>query len=180
MNTRFRRAAALAAAVAAVGASGAAGLFGLVKVGGVLQGSWAGLYSSTGLPSAFGAAAPTANPPQPSAERSRDRRFAAWIPPGEYHAIVLCSSGDERRWAVSLKTTSKNVPIVVPANDNVVIEFKEGWTVQPNDEARIVSRLVPFDDAARFNKLGERPDYVLSAWGIGPHGPVEFAYREIK
>ncbi|MFM9996823.1 MAG: hypothetical protein ACKVU4_13605 [Phycisphaerales bacterium] len=172
MNMRVRRAAALAAAVVAVGASGAAGLFGLAKIGGVLQGSWSVLYSASALHSPA--------QPQPPSERSRDRQFAAWIPPGEYHAIVLCSSGDERRWAVSLTTTSKNVPIVVPANDNVVIEFKEGWTVQPNDEARIVSRLVPFDDAARFNKLGERPDYVLSAWGIGPNGPVEFAYREIK
>lgn len=174
MNTRVRRAAALAAAVVAVGASSAAGLFGLVKLGGVLQGSWAGLYSATGLYASGGAQ------PQPSGERSRDRQFAAWIPPGEYHAIVLCSSGDERRWAVSLATTTKSVPIVVPSNDNVVIEFREGWTVQPRDEARIVSRLVPFDDAARFNKVGERPDYVLSAWGIGPGGPVEFAYREVK
>jgi hypothetical protein len=74
----------------------------------------------------------------------------------------------------------QNVPIVVPPSDNIVIPFKDGWTVKADDEARLVSNLVPFDDSALFNKFGEQPKYVLSAWGITAAGPVQFAYREIK
>ena len=107
-------------------------------------------------------------------------QYAAWIPPGNYTAIVLNSSGDQRRWAVSLMTGSTNVPIVVPPNDNIVIQFKDGWTVTADSEARIVSNLVPFDDSAMFNKVGEQPKYVLSAWGITAAGPVPFTYRDVK
>ncbi len=121
----------------------------------------------------------TGSQPQPGLRPVRDRQYAAWIPPGNYTSIVLCSSGDERRWAVSLMTRGVSVPIVVPPRDNIVVEFAEGWQVGPDDEARIVSRLVPFDDAARYNKFGEPPDYVISAWGITAHGPVEFVYREV-
>ncbi len=118
--------------------------------------------------------------------RQPDRRpidgpqYAAWIPPGTYTAIVLNSSGDERRWAVSLMTTRTSVPIVVPPRDNIVIEFKDGWTIRPDDEARLVSNLVPFDDSSLYNKFGEQPKYVLSAWGITANGPRSFEYREIK
>lgn len=107
-------------------------------------------------------------------------QYAAWIPPGTYSAIVLNSSGDQRRWAVSLMTTSTNVPIVVPPGDNIVIPFRDGWKVDPDSEARLVSNLVPFDDSALFNKFGEQPKYVLSAWGITATGPVKFEYREIE
>lgn len=107
-------------------------------------------------------------------------QYAAWIPPGTYSAIVLNSSGDQRRWAVSLMTTATNVPIVVPPGDNIVIPFRDGWTVEPDSEARLVSNLVPFDDSALFNKFGEQPKYVLSAWGITANGPVRFEYREIE
>ncbi len=108
------------------------------------------------------------------------RQYAAWLPPGKYTAIVLNSSGDERRWAVSLMSTTTNVPIVVPPRDNIVIEFRDGWTVKAEDEARIVSTLVPFDDSALYNKYGEEPKFVLSAWGITSAGPVAFVYREVK
>ena len=54
------------------------------------------------------------------------------------------------------------------------------WTVKAGDNAKLVSNLVPFDDSALFNKVGEEPRYVLSAWGITAEGPVQFAYREIK
>lgn len=118
---------------------------------------------------------------QPSDRRPiNGPRFAAWIPPGTYSAIVLNSSGDERRWAVSLISRSTNVPIVVPPRDNIVIPFHDGWTVGVKDEARLESNLVPFDDSALFNKFGEQPKYVLSAWGITASGPVRFEYREIK
>lgn len=107
-------------------------------------------------------------------------QYAAWLPPGKYSAIILNSSGDQRRWAVSLMYRDKSVPIVVPPGDNIVIEFKDEWSVAAADEARIVSNLVPFDDSAQFNKVGEEPKYVLSAWGITSAGPVPFVYREIK
>lgn len=107
-------------------------------------------------------------------------KYAAWIPAGTYSAIVLNSSGNERRWAVSLMTKTLNVPIVVPPNDNVTITFKDGWTVKIDEEPRLVSNLVPFDDSALFNKVGEQPNYVLSAWGITAQGPVAFTYRAIK
>jgi hypothetical protein len=95
-------------------------------------------------------------------------------------AIVLNSSGDQRRWAVSLMTRSTDVPIVVAPGDNVVIEFKEGWKVERDDEARIVSNLVPFANSALYNKVGEQPEYVLSAWGITAGGPVQFVYRDVE
>jgi len=107
-------------------------------------------------------------------------QYAAWIPPGTYSAIVLNSSGDQRRWAVSLMTKAANVPIVVPPSDNIIVPFKDGWTVKVDDEARLVSNLVPFDDSALYNKFGEQPKYVLSAWGITAAGPVQFTYREVK
>jgi hypothetical protein len=105
--------------------------------------------------------------------------YAAWIPPGTYSAIILNSSGDQRRWAVSLKTASTSVPIVVPPGDNIVVTFKDGWTIEPDDEARLISNLVPFDDSSLYNKFGEQPKYVLSAWGITANGPVSFEYRQI-
>jgi len=118
---------------------------------------------------------------KPSDRRPIDGpQYAAWIPPGTYSAFVLNSSGDERRWAVSLMTTGTNVPIVVPPRDNIIISFKDGWTIKADDEARLVSNLVPFDDSALYNKFGEQPKYVLSAWGITAHGPVKFEYRDIK
>jgi len=116
---------------------------------------------------------------QPERKPVDGPQYAAWIPPGTYTAIVLNSSGDERRWAVSLMSTRTNVPIVVPPGDNIVIPFQDGWKVDPDDEARLVSNLVPFDDSALYNKFGEQPKYVLSAWGITANGPVKFEYREI-
>ena len=104
---------------------------------------------------------------QPETVRTRskqpDRRpiegpqYTAWIPPGTYTAIVLNSSGDQRRWAVSLMTRGTNVPIVVPPGDNIVIPFKDGWTVSAHDEPRLVSNLVPFDDSALYHTFGEQP-----------------------
>ncbi len=117
---------------------------------------------------------------QPSRRPVDGPKYAAWIPPGTYSAIILNSSGDQRRWAVSLMTKTSNVPIVVPPSDNIIVPFKDGWTVTADSEARLVSNLVPFDDSALFNKVGEQPKYVLSAWGITAAGPVQFEYREIK
>lgn len=111
---------------------------------------------------------------------TRVPQYAAWIPPGTYTAIVLNSSGDERRWAVSLISRGVDVPVVVPPRDNIVISFKDGWTVDAADEARVLSNLVPFEDSSKYNKYGEQPKYVLSAWGITATGPVAFEYREVK
>jgi hypothetical protein len=61
-----------------------------------------------------------------------------------------------------------------------VIEFKDGWKVGRDDEARIVSNLVPFANSALYNKVGEQPEYVLSAWGITAGGPVQFVYRDVE
>jgi hypothetical protein len=118
--------------------------------------------------------------PQPGVRHANNPQYAAWIPPGTYSAIVLNSSGDQRRWAVSLMSTSFSVPIVVPPADNIVIPFKDGWKVTADSEARLVSNLVPFDDSALYNKVGEQPRYVLSAWGITAAGPVQFVYKEVK
>lgn len=151
------------------------------------------MFAALALPSLCLLAAATQPVPvrsnQPDTVRTQpqlpDRRpidgpkYAAWIPPGTYTAIVLNSSGDQRRWAVSLMTTRLNVPIVVAPGDNVIIPFKDGWKVDAKDEARLVSNLVPFDDSAMYNKVGEQPVYVVSAWGITPTGPVPFVYKQI-
>ena len=107
----------------------------------------------------------------------RETRYAAWVPPGEYTAFVICSSGDERRWAVTLATRTAQVPVIVRPGENVVVPFEGGWCVKATDEVRLLSSLVPFDDAAIYNKVGEEPRFVLSAWGITADGPVAFAYR---
>lgn len=139
------------------------------------------ILSATSQPVAVRQPQPRPTRPDQPARRPIDGpKYAAWIPPGRYTSIILNSSGDERRWAVSLITGDTNVPIVVPPRDNIVIEFREGWTVEPNDDARLVSNLVPFDDSALYNKVGEQPKYVLSAWGITASGPVPFVYRELR
>jgi hypothetical protein len=134
------------------------------------------------VPVLAGSTQPVTTRPAPDqpVRRYDGPQYAAWLPPGKYSSIILNSSGDQRRWAVSLMYRDKSVPIVVPPGDNIVIEFKDEWSVAAADEARIVSNLVPFDDSAQFNKVGEEPKYVLSAWGITSAGPVPFVYREIK
>jgi hypothetical protein len=123
----------------------------------------------------------SSRPSQDQPRRKNDGpQYAAWIPPGTYSAIVLNSCGDQRNWVVSLMTKTANVPIVVPPRDNVVIPFKDGWTVTASSEARIVSSLVPFDDAAQYNSLSDQTKYLISAWGITAAGPVQFEYREIR
>lgn len=141
----------------------------------------AGIMAIAGIAMARSQVEPGKQHRQPSDRRPVEGpEYAAWIPPGTYSAIVLNSSGDERRWAVSLMTRSLNVPIVVAPGDNVVIEFREGWKVDRDDEARIISNLVPFANSALYNKVGEQPEYVLSAWGITASGPVQFVYRDVE
>lgn len=141
---------------------------------------WVGVLGGAAVLAGAAQPVPSRQRPGPGPRSPDDPQYVAWIPPGTYTAIVLNSSGDERRWAVSLMTRRLNVPIVVPPRDNIVLPFKEGWTVHADDEARLVSNLVPFDDSALYNKVGEQPKYVLSAWGITPTGPAPFVYREVQ
>ncbi len=112
--------------------------------------------------------------------REPGRQYAAWLPPGEYTAIVINSNADERDWAISLRTKRGGFPIVVPAHTNVVVPFERAWKVEAGDEARLVSEYVPFADITRLNQLANESRVILSAWGIGASGPVAFVYREVK
>ncbi len=111
----------------------------------------------------------------------RDHLFAAWIPPGEYTAIVVCSSADTRDWAISLRSRDGIFPFVVGPHRNVIIPFETPWKVTPDSEARLLSEHIPFADISARNQLNEQayPLY-LSAWGITTSGPVPFLYREVK
>ncbi len=113
--------------------------------------------------------------------RVRDNLYAAWIPPGEYTAIVICSSADTRDWAVSLRSRDGIFPFVVPPHRNVIIPFDQPWKVTPDSEARLLSEHIPFADISARNQLNEQayPLY-LSAWGITTRGPVPFLYRKMK
>ena len=117
----------------------------------------------------------------PSPWGVRDHLFAAWIPPGEYTAIVVCSSADTRDWAISLRSRDGIFPLVVGPHRNVIIPFDTPWKVTPDSEARLLSEHIPFADISARNQLNEQayPLY-LSAWGITTKGPVPFLYREVK
>lgn len=134
------------------------------------------LFGSVALIGArTGADAQVITPP-----RETGRLFAAWMPPGEYTAIVVNSNADTREWSITLRSKRGVFPVVVPPHENVVIPFERGWKVDAGDEARLVSEHVPFGEFTELNQLGEDGLIVLSAWGIGPGGPVPFVYREVR
>jgi hypothetical protein len=122
----------------------------------------------------------------PGHSARQDDVYTAWIPPGEYTAIVLCSNADTRRWNVRLMSRNganapdEQVSIVVPPREMVVIPFERGWNVRVWEKARLESDLVPFDEFAEGNPVTGEGNIALSAWGIGPDGPVPFTYRALK
>ncbi len=135
----------------------------------------------------IGAAAPiaglTGRPPmlQGVDEEARKRKYGnriteAWIPPGRYSAIVIATNGTTRRWIISLRTTNGRFPITVPPLETTIIPFDEPWVVLPQDQARLESIDVPFDDISRDTPLAES-NLCLSAWGITDKGPVAFVIR---
>ena len=98
-----------------------------------------------------------------------------YMPPGKYTAIVLTSNAQDRRWIVSLKTNTGSYPITIGPTLTVTIPFEGGWTVQPDMNARIESKLVPFEDLSERNLLDGNETLGISAWGITDRGPVNFA-----
>ncbi len=112
--------------------------------------------------------------------RESGRQYAAWIPPGEYTAIVVSSNADTRNWAISLRTKGGVFPLTVTPQQNVVIPFERGWKITADDEARVLSEHIPFGDFTAFNQFGEENPILLSAWGITAGGPVPFVYREVR
>lgn len=111
-----------------------------------------------------------------AASEHRERTYAAWLPPGRYHSIIIATNAENRRWIVSLKTARSSFPITVAAAENTVITFPQPWTVAANDQARLESIDVPFGDIARDSPLAEG-NVCLSAWGITDTGPVAFTIR---
>lgn len=126
--------------------------------------------------SAVGAMLGTAQP-LGQVPTARSREHVAWIPPGTYTALVLCSNAERRPWAVTIRHGGATVPVIVPPGQNVVIPFQAGWTIEASDEARIVSEHVPFGNIATLNQLSDDERLIISAWAISPDGPVELIYR---
>ena len=116
-----------------------------------------------------GPTAPT-SPPQNVSDVN-----TVFLPPGDYSAIVLCTNARDRRWIVALKTSAGSFPITVGPNQTVTIPFEKGWTVRSEMQARLESRLVPFEDLSERNLLDGNENIGISAWGITDKGPVTFA-----
>lgn len=98
-----------------------------------------------------------------------------FLPPGNYTAIVVTTTGKDRRWWVSLKTAKGTFPITVGPQETVTIPFTSGWRVSASDQARIESRFVPFEDISERTPVDGNETLALSAWGITDQGPVNFA-----
>lgn len=100
---------------------------------------------------------------------------AVYLPPGKYTAIVIATTAKNRRWIVSLKSTRGNFPITVGDESTIVIPFAGGWTVKAEDQARLESKYVPWEDIGERNLLDGNEYLALTAWGITDQGPVPFA-----
>lgn len=98
-----------------------------------------------------------------------------FMPPGKYTAIVMTTNARDRRWIVALKTNSGTFPITLGPMQTVTIPFEDGWKVVADMNARIESRLVPFEDLSQRNLLDGNENLGISAWGITESGPVNFA-----
>ncbi len=100
-----------------------------------------------------------------------------WIPPGTYTAIVVCSSGQQRRWVVSLDSGGQSLPIAVGPHETVVIPFAEGWAVDAADNAKLTARGVIWGIDTSTSALLDEANLRLDAWGITKTGPVKFVAR---
>jgi hypothetical protein len=98
----------------------------------------------------------------------------AWLPPGEYSAIVLTPNVNTgtRRWIVHLWCRGQSVPIAVAPGESTVIPFTEGWEVRANDRVHLTSARVPFGTLEDFDPLDGEPVMEIAAWGIAKAGPV--------
>lgn len=152
----------------------------LVLLAASFAGSRAQARESTVQPEAAGPQPGRPGPAQqlisPSPDETRDGLpyYFAWLPPNKkYTAIILTSNAKERRWIVSIRTKTGNFPVTIGPGETVTIPFIEGWSVTSNDEARIESQYIPFDDPTQRNLLGSE-NLSVSAWGVTPSGPVNF------
>lgn len=117
---------------------------------------------------------PTApSPPMPKAPPGELNTL--FLPPGNYTAIVIATTGKDRRWFLSLKTARGSFPITIGPEQTVTIPFTAGWKVTAGDQARLESRLVPFEDLSERTPVDGNETLALSAWGITDQGPVNFA-----
>lgn len=126
--------------------------------------------------SSTAAAQPTNTDNIATERKYRDRTSTAWIPPGRYTAIVIATNAPTRRWIVSLKSSRGSFPITVAPAQTTIIPFDEPWLISPNDQARLESIDVPFENIGRETPLAEG-NLCLSAWGITENGPVEFVIK---
>jgi hypothetical protein len=98
----------------------------------------------------------------------------AWVPPGTYTAMVFSTNAKDRRWIVTLRTAEGSYPVAVPPGETVVLPFAGGWQILPTESVRIESQYAPFEDPTRRNLMDGNENLTVSAWGIGPNGPVTF------
>jgi hypothetical protein len=98
-----------------------------------------------------------------------------YMPPGKYTAIVIATTAKNRRWIVSLKSTRGSFPITVGDETTIVIPFDDGWQVKADDQARLESKFVPWEDIGERNLLDGNEYVSLAAWGITDQGPVSFS-----
>ena len=128
-----------------------------------------------GMAQAPGPAAAPGGATSPSpAVAPRAEWNTVFLPPGNYTSIVIATTAKDRRWIVSLKTSKGVFPITVAAGETTVIPFASGWRVTANDQARIESRYVPFEDLSERTPVDGNENVALSAWGVTDQGPVNF------
>lgn len=100
-----------------------------------------------------------------------------WIPPGTYTGIVFVSSAQQRRWVVSLVSNERVFPVALSPGATVTIPFERGWTVNVNDNARILVDGVSITVPTTVGPLTDEASMAISAWGISSTGPVQFVVR---
>lgn len=126
---------------------------------------------------AAAAAAWIAVPAARGGESAEPRSYEAWVPPGEYSAFVFTTSANAntRRWVVTIRTaTGGSYPVSIGPAETVTVPFEKGWKVRAEDEVRVRSVYVPFDDMRDYNPLNIEGPMLISAWGVTPGGPVTF------
>jgi hypothetical protein len=139
--------------------------------------AWASGAGQPGSPPAPGDPLSTLSRPRqnPVVKIPDDAIETVYLPPGKYTAIVLTSSAREKKVVVTLKVGKGSFPVTIAPQSTLVIPFEQGWTVQASDNARLESAYTPFEDISLRNPLADNDNLGVSAWGITPSGPVNFA-----
>ena len=119
----------------------------------------------------------------PEAKAEAPKVYEAWIQPGTYTGFTFCSNANvnTRRWLVSLVCRDRTYPLIITPGETTILPFDMGWTVTADDEARFVSKNIPFSDLSEWDALaGDNQPMLIGAWGMTTKGPMQLVPSKIK